>query len=215
MRDYKNRAVLSRLLDRHYVIVRTKNGFSPCGVAGPVVKLNRHLMTDPKTLGRLLRVKRKWAQGKSLTVAESALFTSVAAAAAQSRSFWANDAHVTYVPKVEGDGSTVITTVRKDLAEKVSETIADVWSATPSYPRLWGLLQYLLPYKARREVFQPSYDELLVDYYATLPHEQSRGARACLRFCFAFRTVLMLAECWRVLALDKLIPPRLRRWLMG
>jgi hypothetical protein len=93
-----------------------------------------------------------------------------------------------------------------------------IWRRAPHYPRVWGLLQYLLPHKARRDTFQPSYDELLADYYLTMRTYRSKPARGWLRFCFGFRTVLMLVECYRVLGLDRaarLLPNPLRRWWLS
>jgi hypothetical protein len=157
----------------------------------PVVGLQ-----DPAKLARLLTLRNAIAHGQTIGVSdeESSLILEAS--------------------------SQIDLALDKQLALRRSSSsrLTHLWRSIPSYPRVWRLLQYLLSHKARRETFQPSYDELLADYYTAMREYRSRSARAWLRFCFAARTVVMLLECYRVSGIAKilrLVPVPLRRWWIG
>jgi hypothetical protein len=171
---------------------------------------------DPDSLKRLLSVLRRQSHGEVLSFDEDIFLRSASSAAAESRQWSSTSVHFSAGPDPDdpggGEFSYCISSVR---ATSLANRAQSAWHQAPDYPRIWGLLQYLLPHKARRDVFHPAHEELRADYYVAMRTYRSKGARACLRFCFGFRTVLMLVECYRVVSLDRLVPPRLRRWLMG
>jgi len=89
----------------------------------------------------------------------------------------------------------------------------------PSYPRLWSLLQYLLPKTIRVRLFTPAHEDLKADYYTAYRQFRSKRARRWLRFCFALRTIILILGCLWTWGLDKLLkwlttllPAPLRQW---
>jgi len=89
------------------------------------------------------------------------------------------------------------------------------------WTRFWELFKYLLPHKTREKVYEPARNELMQDYLETRK-EKSKVVRAWLNFCFTFRTVLLVADCWRCLIaqtalgwLLKSVPEPIRRWWTG
>jgi hypothetical protein len=91
--------------------------------------------------------------------------------------------------------------------------------STPEFPRLWDLLGYLLPPETRRRIYEPAMENLRADYYETRRRFRTRWSRRFLRFAFAFRTVLLLLDCFRVMGADRLllplVPKTIRRWWLG
>lgn len=67
-----------------------------------------------------------------------------------------------------------------------------------SFPSFWDAFKYLLPEKTRREAFEPAYNDMLNMFIEAKRHR--RTPMVCwLVFCFTFRTVLMVADCFRVM----------------
>ena len=66
------------------------------------------------------------------------------------------------------------------------------------WPRFWELFGFCLPRKICEEVDEPGRNELLEDYFLARKY-RTKWARRWLTFCFTFRTVLLVADCWRVL----------------
>ncbi len=76
--------------------------------------------------------------------------------------------------------------------------------ASPGFPRFWSLFGYLLPRETRVRVFDPRQQELLEDYTLARRSYRTIWARRWLVFCFTFRTALMVLECFRAMAVDKM-----------
>ncbi len=70
-------------------------------------------------------------------------------------------------------------------------------AALPDFPRIWELAGYLLDHKSRRDVYDPSIEELKEDYYITRRKYRTRWARRWLRFSFAVRTIGLFFSCFR------------------
>lgn len=89
----------------------------------------------------------------------------------------------------------------------------------PGWPRFWQLFGFCLPKKTREIVYEPGRNELLEDYQLTRRQYRTKWARRWLAFCFTFRTVLLIADCWRVLlgqgamkVLLGFVPHSVRQW---
>lgn len=89
----------------------------------------------------------------------------------------------------------------------------------PGFPRFWELLGYVLPKKTRERVFTPTYQELLEDYVSVRRKYRTKWARRWLNFCFTFRTLLMIGDCFRAMMADKafqlllrLVPEPIKKW---
>lgn len=89
----------------------------------------------------------------------------------------------------------------------------------PGWPRFWDLFRYLLPQKTQENVYEPAHAELLEDYL-TSKRYRSKWAKRWINFCFAFRTILLIFDCWRVLLTEKstgllllFLPSEIRDWL--
>jgi hypothetical protein len=83
-----------------------------------------------------------------------------------------------------------------------------VWSSTANkidveFP-LSGLIRYLLPRETRERVFMPCHYELL-GAYVTARRHRNKWFRRWLSICFTLRTAGMVAECLRVMLIDKAI----------
>lgn len=88
-----------------------------------------------------------------------------------------------------------------------------------SFPRAWELLKYLLPHGVRNRLYLPAIHDLMVDHEESKRFYRTRWARRWLRFCFTFRTVLLVGDCWRAIGIGKtlafiqaVIPEPVRRW---
>jgi len=81
------------------------------------------------------------------------------------------------------------------------------WANTLNgFPRLWELFGYLLRRKTRVRIFQPAFHDLLADYFETRAKRfQTPVAKWWLNFCFTFRTIGLVIECFRVTFLGGLI----------
>jgi hypothetical protein len=75
----------------------------------------------------------------------------------------------------------------------------------PGWPRFWELFGYCLPKKPRERVYEPGRNELLEDYLETRGRYRTAWSRRWLCFCFTFRTVLLVVDCWRALVTDKAV----------
>ena len=83
---------------------------------------------------------------------------------------------------------------------------------------VWKNFSYLLPRKTRERVFEPAYQDLFADHLETR-RKRGKWFRRWLTFCFVFRTVLMVGDCFRALLADRglrfltsLLPEPLKRW---
>ncbi len=87
--------------------------------------------------------------------------------------------------------------------------------------RFWELFSLILPRKARIKVFKPHYNEFKEDYLLAYCRYKSKWAKRWLNFCFTFRTVCMIVDCFRVslgakvwqLLLATLLPEPARKFL--
>jgi hypothetical protein len=82
------------------------------------------------------------------------------------------------------------------------------------WPRLWTLLPYCLPKKIQENIYKPAHNELLEDYLETRKY-RTRWERRWLNFAFTLRTLLLIADCWRVILMNRLAglaPERIRQW---
>jgi hypothetical protein len=66
-----------------------------------------------------------------------------------------------------------------------------------SLPRFWQLFRFFVWGKVRREVYEPAYEELKLDYLQALldPRYRDRSSQRILRAAFTFRTVAMVVQC--------------------
>ena len=78
--------------------------------------------------------------------------------------------------------------------------------ASQPFARL-RLAAYLLPKAIRVRVFEPVFNDLLVDYLETRQYH-GRMARGFLKVCFGFRVVLIVVECMWALLLSQV------KWLI-
>lgn len=100
--------------------------------------------------------------------------------------------------------ATRIATLPKIEEEDVETVVSRKTIAFPGFPRCWSLFGYLLPRETRVRVFEPRQQELLEDYTLARRFYRTRWARRWLVFCFTFRTALMVLECFRAMAVDKM-----------
>lgn len=103
------------------------------------------------------------------------------------------------------------------LFKKSSSKLAGV--ILPGWPRFWDLFRYLLPKKTQESLYDPAHAELLEDYL-TSKRYRSKWAKRWINFCFSFRTILLILDCWRVLLIEKstgflllFLPSELREWI--
>lgn len=75
----------------------------------------------------------------------------------------------------------------------------------PTWPRVWGLFQYLLPRKIRERVYVPALNDLLQDYFETKSKYRGRWAKSWLTFCYTFRTLLLMLDSARAVASDSAV----------
>lgn len=119
--------------------------------------------------------------------------------------------------------------IAKDLSGDVALVGIDVPLVYP-YPEppilrnvqppapLCGLFEFLLPIGTRQAICEPAYNELLQDYLHG-KKQQIDGSGRWLTFRFGLATMLLVADCWRVLLVGKvfgfllaLVPAAIRRW---
>jgi len=84
------------------------------------------------------------------------------------------------------------------------------------------LLSYLLSPRVRRELFEPSFNDVKADFVKARRRYTSNGERRWLAFCFGLHTSIVVGQCfWAMLGdkakriLFKLAPEFLRRWWGG
>jgi hypothetical protein len=66
----------------------------------------------------------------------------------------------------------------------------------PSYPRMWELLRFILGKDLREQVFEPAYNDLLLDHLMTRAARfQTPWARRWITLCFGLRTTCLLIQC--------------------
>jgi hypothetical protein len=90
----------------------------------------------------------------------------------------------------------------------------------PTWLGHWGFLAYLLSRKARREVFEPAWQELLEDYVIACGQYQASWQRRGLNAIFTWRAVCLVWQCLRAVVgdravqfLERLAPQLVRWWL--
>lgn len=74
-------------------------------------------------------------------------------------------------------------------------------------PRIWDLMGFLLPRESRLRVYKPAIEERKLDYYEAFEANTGKWARRWLGFCFAFRTAVLVGDCWRLSGVE-----RMARW---
>jgi hypothetical protein len=84
------------------------------------------------------------------------------------------------------------------------------------------LLSYILPPTLRRNVFEPSFNDIKSDFVKARRRYSSNGQRRWLMFCFGLHTSILVSQCvWATLSdktkriIFKLVPEVLRRWWGG
>lgn len=70
-------------------------------------------------------------------------------------------------------------------------------------PIYWQLFSLLLPRKVRTEIYDPAYNDMLVDHLLALKKYRGKWVRLYLLFAFGIRTIFMITDCVRVSAQDK------------
>lgn len=89
-----------------------------------------------------------------------------------------------------------------------------------NWPRIWSLLRFSFSREIKERIFDPAVGELMEDYVQA-SRFRTTAARRWLTFCFAIRTVLLVLDCLRVVAMSRtvqfvwrLTPEPIRRWFM-
>ena len=82
----------------------------------------------------------------------------------------------------------------------------------PALPRIWDLMGFLLPRESRLRVYKPAIEERKLDYYEAFEANTGKWARRWLGFCFAFRTAVLVGDCWRLSGVERMA--RWFRWLL-
>jgi len=88
-------------------------------------------------------------------------------------------------------------------------------------PRFWNLFGYVFSHRIKSRIFEPALNEMIEDYLLARKDCRTQWARRWLNFCFNFRMVLTVLECFRVVIADRafrslarLLPEPIRRWWM-
>jgi hypothetical protein len=115
---------------------------------------------------------------------------------------------------------------RAEPGPELDRTLAIVRRATfkmtepGGFPRAWRLFSFILPRATRERVFQPVYQELLIDYLEARRECNTPRSRRWLTFCFGVKTVLMVVGCLRAWARDatvgrllSFLPASIRQWI--
>jgi len=83
------------------------------------------------------------------------------------------------------------------------EWLCDSVSALRRFPKLWELFRYLLPKRVQDAVWEPTFWELMEDYYSIVDRLEGRKWRTrWIVACFTLRTILMYVQCLRAFAAD-------------
>ena len=90
------------------------------------------------------------------------------------------------------------------LAERQRNVVHDSRSsALEWFPWLWESLRYLLPKRVQVAVWEPTFWELMEDYYSIVDRLEGRKWRTrWIVACFTLRTILMYVQCLRAFAAD-------------
>ncbi|MDB5357731.1 MAG: hypothetical protein JWN24_4184 [Phycisphaerales bacterium] len=108
---------------------------------------------------------------------------------------------------------TVWGPLRPKLAGKGKSSYQEVSVTTAIWPRIWDSMGYLLPRETRLRIYMPSIEEKKLDYFEAYEASTGKWARRWLGFCFAFRTALLVGDCWRLSGADRFM--RWVRWIYG
>jgi len=88
-------------------------------------------------------------------------------------------------------------------------------------PRFWKIFGYVFSHRIRSRIFEPALNEMIEDYLLARQDYRTQWARRWLNFCFTFRMVLAVLECFRAVIADsafrslaRLLLDALRRWWM-
>jgi hypothetical protein len=99
------------------------------------------------------------------------------------------------------------------------QLVANVQRSGP--PRFWKLFSYVFSHRIRSRIFEPALNEMIEDYLLARQDYRTQWARRWLNFCFTFRMMLTVLECFRAVIADsafrslaRLLPDTLRRWWM-
>ena len=74
-------------------------------------------------------------------------------------------------------------------------------------PRLWNTLAQILPRESRVRVFEPAHQETLENYVIACARHKRSQNHFWIKLYYTAITVLMVADCLRTLALDKVLRP--------
>jgi hypothetical protein len=84
----------------------------------------------------------------------------------------------------------------------------------------WGFLAFFLSRKARQEVVEPAWQELLEDYAIACEQYPTKLQQRCIKIIFAWRAIRLILECIRAVVgdrfmqfLERLAPQLVRWWL--
>ena len=94
----------------------------------------------------------------------------------------------------------------------VQGALASITTRRSGFPRWWRLFSFGLPRRIRKRCFDPAYEELLEDYFEAKTKYRTKGARRWLTIAFTFRTILMVLDCVRAVALDATVACVFRIW---
>jgi hypothetical protein len=68
-----------------------------------------------------------------------------------------------------------------------------------AFPRYWELLGFVMSKRTRERIFEPAYLDLMQQHAKAMEERFNRPwILVWLNFCFALRSILLVAECWRV-----------------
>lgn len=109
------------------------------------------------------------------------------------------------------DGAWLITRTQFSAGNARAFRGSSRFRIPPFLPCLWELLQYLFPPALRERVYEKAMLELLADYYRALAYRKT-WKRLVLTGILFFRTIMIVAETWRVGVSGKVLPKRLRDW---
>jgi hypothetical protein len=73
-----------------------------------------------------------------------------------------------------------------------------------SMPLCWELLGFLMSGKVRTELFEPSIEELKADWLRAKAKFDAPRFRYWITFCFTFRTLMLVVNCWLAAGGDRL-----------
>lgn len=87
------------------------------------------------------------------------------------------------------------------------------------FQRVWELFGFLLSKKTRERLYEPAYDDLLLQHAKAQDPKFGKWAVPWLNFCFTIRTIGLVFQCYRAVftgaalaGLLKCLPPGLKQW---